>query len=1233
MKTKLFLLGLFGLLLASSCVLADDTDDGEVTVEDDIGSSRDASKTDDEVVQREEEAIKLDGLSVAQVKELREKAEKHVFEAEVDRMMKLIINSLYKNKEIFLRELISNSSDALDKIRLLSLTDSDALGATEELVIRIKADKENHMLHVTDTGIGMTKQELVKNLGTIAKSGTSEFLNTMAEKAQSQTDMSDMIGQFGVGFYSSFLVSERVIVTSKNNADSQYIWESDASEFSVTEDPRGDTLKRGTTVSLLLKEEAYDFLEPDTIKDLVKKYSQFINFPIYLWASKTEMVDEPLDEDEAAEEEAAEDEAAEEDKEETDEDDATVEEEEEEEKPKTKQVEKTTWDWELMNANKPIWTRNPKEITDEEYTDFYKQFTKEFDEPLAKTHFTAEGEVTFRSILYVPKGAPTGMFQDYGKKTDFIKMYVRRVFITDDFEDMMPKYLNFVRGIVDSDDLPLNVSRETLQQHKLLKVIKKKLVRKTLDMIKKMDPEDFKEKFWKEFGTNIKLGIIEDHSNRTRLAKLVRFFSSNSDTEFTGLADYVERMKEKQEHIYFMAGTSRQEVEKSPFVERLLKKGYEVLYLTEAVDEYCIQSLPEYDGKKFQNVAKEGLKLDESEKAKERREEVEKEYEPLLKWLKDSALNDKIKEAVVSQRLTDSPCALVASSYGWSGNMERIMKAQAYAQAKDTQSSYYSGQKKILEVNPRHPLVKELKAKIEADEEDQTAKDLAGLLFETAVLRSGYQLEDSASFAGRIERMLKLSLDIDPEAKVEEWPEDIEEDEEEEDEEISDEEEEEEEEEEELEVIKDEEDTPQTDKKSSKKKDELKSDCETCRKIAEAFREGIKRTAKGHFGGGNTAWEERALGSYANSETRFVEISETLCDKSDHKCHRMFEEHEEVIEEWWNDHREENEDLNKWFCIGEIKVCCPNNTYGPECKECPGGIERPCMGNGKCSGEGTRGGTGKCKCADGYKGVICEDCKDGYFEESKNNTHVICLRCHKACASTCWGPLPKDCDECGDGWEEAEEEGCRDIDECADTEDPPCDANQFCTNTLGSHTCKECDPACDACLGDGPDKCVKCKTGFHMKEGKCEDINECEELGIECDSNMSCYNDIGSYHCDCQEGYKRYGEECIEQEVFEELKRAAEADEEKSNQDVSGQSSDDDVDVVEGDVGSHDNNEDGGAKDAHEVVDGGGVEGGSNGNDNINENAQNVNSDIPLDDEKLKINEHNIHLDDIHKEL
>uniref|UniRef100_A0A8C1LAY4 Endoplasmin n=1 Tax=Cyprinus carpio TaxID=7962 RepID=A0A8C1LAY4_CYPCA len=720
---RLWIIGLLCALLAFASVKADDDVDIDSTVEEDLGKSRDGSRTDDEVVQREEEAIQLDGLNASQIKEIREKAEKHAFQAEVNRMMKLIINSLYKNKEIFLRELISNASDALDKIRLLSLTHDDALAGNEELTIKIKSDKEKNMLHITDTGIGMTKEELVKNLGTIAKSGTSEFLSKMTEMQDEGQSTSELIGQFGVGFYSAFLVADKVIVTSKHNNGTQHIWESDSNEFSVIEDPRGDTLGRGTTITLVMKEEASDYLELETIKNLVRKYSQFINFPIYVWSSKVSMSTKdprPLSLKFT--------------------DIETVLYVFLNEQFLTPfQVEKTVWDWELMNDIKPIWQRPAKEVEEDEYKAFYKTFSRDSDEPMSHIHFTAEGEVTFKSILFVPASAPRGLFDEYGtKKNDFIKLFVRRVFITDDFHDMMPKYLNFIRGVVDSDDLPLNVSRETLQQHKLLKVIRKKLVRKTLDMIKKIAEEQYNDKFWKEFGTNIKLGVIEDHSNRTRLAKLLRFQTSHSDTTPSSLEQYVERMKEKQDKIYFMAGTSRKEAESSPFVERLLKKGYEVVYLTEPVDEYCIQALPEFDGKRFQNVAKEEVV-------------------------------DKLKQkAVLSQRLTKSPCALVASQYGWSGNMERIMKAQAYQTGKDISTNYYASQKKTLEINPKHPLIKEMLRRVKEDAEDQTAADLAVVLFETATLRSGYQLTDTKAYGDRIERMLRLSMNVDLEEQTEE---------------------------------------------------------------------------------------------------------------------------------------------------------------------------------------------------------------------------------------------------------------------------------------------------------------------------------------------------------------------------------------------------------------------------------------------------------------------------------
>lgn len=503
-----------------------------------------------------------------------------------------------------------------------------------------------------------------------------------------------------------------------------------------------------------MKEEASDFLEPDTIKSLVKKYSQFINFPIYLWNSKVIQVDaEEVEEDKPAKKDAEKDDT-DSDKEDED-DDAKVEEDADEKK--SKKVDKTIWDWELLNDSKPIWTLKPNEVDEKEYIEFYKTLTKDNQEPLAKTHFVAEGEVTFKSVLFIPKVQPGDSFNRYGTKSDNIKLYVRRVFITDKFTDMMPNYLSFIRGIVDSDDLPLNVSRENLQQHKLIKIIKKKLIRKVLDMIKKIPKEDY-QTFWKEYSTNIKLGIIEDPQNRARLSKILQFHSS-TQKEMISLSEYVSRMKPNQQHIYYIAGASEDEVKKSPFVERLDKKGYEVLYLTEAVDEYAISALPEFDGKKFQNVAKEGFTLDEGERAKDRMEQLKTTFEPLVKWLSD-ILKDHISKAQVSERLTDSPCALVASMFGWTGNMERLAISNAHQKSDDPQKSYYLNQKKTLEINPRHPLIRELLRRVEVDSTDQTAKDIALMMFRTATLRSGYMLRETASFADSVEQLMRKNLGI-----------------------------------------------------------------------------------------------------------------------------------------------------------------------------------------------------------------------------------------------------------------------------------------------------------------------------------------------------------------------------------------------------------------------------------------------------------------------------------------
>lgn len=501
-----------------------------------------------------------------------------------------------------------------------------------------------------------------------------------------------------------------------------------------------------------MKDEASDFLEPDTIKNLVKKYSQFINFPIYLWNSKVIQVDaDEVEEDKPVKEDTEKDDTEDKD----DEDDAKIEEDADEKKPK--KVDKTVWDWEVLNDSKPIWTLKPNDVDEKEYIEFYKTLTKDSQEPLARTHFVAEGEVTFKSLLFIPKVQPGDSFNRYGTKSDNIKLYVRRVFITDKFTDMMPNYLSFIRGIVDSDDLPLNVSREDLQQHKLIKIIKKKLIRKVLDMIKKIPKEDYQQ-FWKEYSTNIKLGIIEDPQNRARLSKMLNFHSS-TQKEMTSLPEYVSRMKANQQHIYYIAGSSEDEVKKSPFVERLEKKGYEVLYLTEAVDEYAISSLPEFDGKKFQNVAKEGFTLDEGERTKERMEELKTTFEPLIKWLND-ILKDHISKAQVSERLTDSPCALVASMFGWTGNMERLAISNAHQKTDDPQKSYYLNQKKTLEINPRHPLTRELLRRVVVDTSDETAKDAAMMMFHTATLRSGYMLRETVSFANSVEQLMRKNLGI-----------------------------------------------------------------------------------------------------------------------------------------------------------------------------------------------------------------------------------------------------------------------------------------------------------------------------------------------------------------------------------------------------------------------------------------------------------------------------------------
>ena len=705
----------------------------------------------------------------------------YAFQAEINQLLSLIINTFYSNKDIFLRELISNASDAIDKIRFESLKD---ISKRRDYEIKLIPNKEDQTLTIEDNGIGLTKKDMIECLGTIANSGTKQFIESIKDQKEIEME-NNMIGQFGVGFYSSYLVSTNVKVYSKHFEEDGvcYLWESTAGgTFTISEVERD--MGYGTQIVLHMKDDCTRYLEEDTIKDVVKKHSEYITYPIKLLTTrqeedeseeenddkdmenKEENKEQEENDDKEENKEQEENDDKEENKEQEENDDKDMENKEQEEnddkdmenKEQGKKIREIS-EWKQLNNEKPLWLRKSDEITHEEHASFYKNLTNDWDDHLMVKQVIGEGQIEYRALLYVPKKLPFDLFGKKQNDKKNIKLYVKRVLIMDKCEDIIPEWLSFVSGVVDSEDLPLNVSREMLQENKVTKVIKKNLLKKCIEMFTDMHEDTSDEgkkryyEFYNAFQKSIKLGIHEDSVNRKKLLKLLRFESNKSSTSMS-LDQYVSNMKEDQTKLYYITGDNRKALDNSPYVTGLKSKGFDVIYMLDPIDEYIMQTVKEFEEKEFVDISKNDFKLNDEDDEKDK--DLHKQMEECLCVEVKKVVGDKVDKVTLSDRLDmNVPCCISSSKYGWSANMEKIMKAQTL---QATAPINYGSRN--LELNPKNDMILQLHQKISKKEPEQSLKDIIELMYNTSLIACGYVHDDPSDFAKQIYKMIGIGIDV-----------------------------------------------------------------------------------------------------------------------------------------------------------------------------------------------------------------------------------------------------------------------------------------------------------------------------------------------------------------------------------------------------------------------------------------------------------------------------------------